>query len=81
MLNTSYAQFSVWTPYPGTPVFSEYQNEIIVKGYENFDQYKLVYRHKIFNPIEIRKYLNNAYSEYYSRFAWLYKYAKGYFFT
>ena len=22
-LNTTYAQFSVWTPYPGTPVYSQ----------------------------------------------------------
>ena len=81
LLNTTYAQFSVWTPYPGTPVFGDYQKKIIVKGYENFDQYKLVYKHKIFNQIEIKKYLNNAYSKYYTRFAWFYKYIKGYFFT
>jgi len=81
LLNTSYAQFSVWTPYPGTPVFDDYQNKIIAKGYENFDQYKLIYKHKIFNQININKYLNDAYSEYYSRFSWLYKYAKGYFFA
>ena len=26
-LNTTYAQFSVWTPYPGTPVFEEYKEK------------------------------------------------------
>ena len=81
LLNTSYAQFSVWTPYPGTPVFDDYQNKIIAKVYENFNQYKLIYKHKIFNEININKYLNDAYSEYYSRFSWLYKYTKGYFFA
>jgi len=81
LLNTSYAQFSVWTPYPGTPVFNDYKNEIIVKEYENFNQYKLVYKHKIFDEIDIKKYLNIAYSKYYSRFSWFYKYAKGYFLT
>jgi radical SAM superfamily enzyme YgiQ (UPF0313 family) len=81
LLNTSYAQFSVWTPYPGTPVFNDYYDKIIVKEYENFDQYKLVYKHNIFKQIEIKKYLNDAYSKYYSRFAWFYKYIKGYFFT
>jgi len=80
-LNTSYAQFSVWTPYPGTPVYNDYKNKILVKDYENFDQYKLVYKHKIFNQHEIKKYLNDAYAKYYSRFTWLYKYAKGYLFT
>ena len=24
-LNTSYAQFSVWTPYPGTPIYKKYE--------------------------------------------------------
>ena len=81
LLNTSYAQFSVWTPYPGTPVFNDYQNKIMVQRYENFNQYKLIYKHKIFSQIEIRKYLNIAYSEYYSRFKWLFKYTKAYFFA
>ena len=30
-LNTTYAQFSVWTPYPGTPVFNEYKDKITAK--------------------------------------------------
>ena len=29
-LNTTYAQFSVWTPYPGTPIFNEYKDKITV---------------------------------------------------
>ena len=28
-LNTTYAQFSIWTPYPGTPVYTEYEEKII----------------------------------------------------
>ena len=34
-LNTTFAQFSVWTPYPGTPVFKEYENRIIAKNLKN----------------------------------------------
>ena len=77
-LNTFYAQFSIWTPYPGTPVFAEYKDKIIVKDFENFNQYKLVYKHKLFNQEEIKKYLNDAYSKYYSRFFWLFKFMRGY---
>ena len=48
-LNTSFAQFSVWTPYPGTPIFEKFKNKISVEKYESFDQYNLVYQHKLFN--------------------------------
>ena len=27
-LNTTYAQFSVWTPYPGTPIYNEYKDKV-----------------------------------------------------
>ena len=27
-LNTSFAQFSVWTPYPGTPIFKKFEDKI-----------------------------------------------------
>ena len=37
------AQYSVFTPYPGTPIFKTYENKIIVKKYEKFNQYNLVY--------------------------------------
>jgi len=73
-LNTTYAQFSVWTPYPGTPVFKEYENKIITSNYEDFDQYRLVYQHKLFDKETIRKYLSKAYSDYYFRLSWLFKY-------
>ena len=46
-LPSLYAQFSVFTPYPGTPVFSDFKNLINETKLENFNQYKLVFRHKI----------------------------------
>mgnify|MGYP006086043813 CR=1 FL=1 len=75
-LNTTYAQFSVWTPYPGTPVFNEYKDKIIVNEYNSFDQYHLVYKHDLFDEKTIRKYLSKAYSMYYLRVNWLFKYFK-----
>ena len=45
-LNTTYAQFSVWTPYPGTPVLKEYENRINTNKFEDFTQYQLVFKHK-----------------------------------
>ena len=48
-LNTSFAQFSVWTPYPGTPIFDKFKDKILVQKYQSFDQYNLVYKHKLFD--------------------------------
>ena len=77
-LNTTYAQFSVWTPYPGTPVFNEYKDKITAKNYDEFDQYHLVYDHNLFDKKNIRKYLSKAYSSYYLRINWLFKYFRSF---
>ena len=69
-LNTAFAQFSVWTPYPGTPIYNEYKEKIFVNEYEKFDQYRLVYKHDLFNEKEIRYYLALAYSKYYGSIKW-----------
>ena len=53
-LNTTFAQFSVWTPYPETPVFEEYKNKIIVNKFEKYDQYNLIYEHKTLSQKNIR---------------------------
>tara|TARA_B100001057_G_C22845145_1_gene948712 strand:- start:1315 stop:2634 length:1320 start_codon:yes stop_codon:yes gene_type:complete len=73
-LNTTYGQFSVWTPYPGTPVFKEFENKITAKTYDEFDQYNLVYDHQLFSRKNIRNYLSKAYTSYYLRIDWLFKY-------
>lgn len=78
-LNSTYAQFSIWTPYPGTPVYKSYINKILANKYEDFDQYQLVYKHELFDKFQIRKLLNNAYNSYYIRIIWLYKYFKSFF--
>ena len=80
-LNTTYAQFSIWTPYPGTPVFKEYKDKIVADKFDNFDQYHLVYKHNLFDKKTIRKYLSKAYSVYYLRINWLYKYFKSFLYS
>ena len=61
-LNTTYAQFSVWTPYPGTPVFSEYKDKINVEKYENFDQYQLVYNQSYLTKMKYENISQSIYS-------------------
>ena len=75
-LNTSYAQFAVWTPYPGTPVYKEYKDKIIASKFEDFTQYKLVFKHKNLLPNEIRELLSKCYSKYYLRYNWIKNYIK-----
>ena len=64
-LRTHFAQFSVFTPYPGTPAYEEYKDKISVQKYEDFTQWRLVYRHNTLTNDKIRYYLNKAYTEYY----------------
>ena len=73
-LNTTFSQFSVWTPYPGTPVYQEFEDKISVKEYEKFDQYNLIYDHNILNKKQIRKLLSSCYSMYYLRYKWIKKF-------
>lgn len=77
-LNTTYAQFSVWTPYPGTPVFEEFKAKITAKKYDEFDQYNLVFKHQNLNQKDIRQYLSKAYTLYYFRLSWLLKFVKSF---
>ena len=72
-VNSSYAQFSVFTPYPGTPVYKEYEKKIIVKRFEDFNQWKLVFKHNNFDAKSVRRLLDFAFKKYYLRFSWLKK--------
>ncbi len=80
-LNTTYAQFSVWTPYPGTPVYEEYKEKILAKNFEDYDQYNLIYEHKILNKKIIRKFLSKAYDKYYFRPSYFIKSFKSFLYS
>jgi radical SAM superfamily enzyme YgiQ (UPF0313 family) len=65
LLPNKLVQFSVFTPYPGTPAFKEFENDIVANKMEEFNQYNLVYRHKIFNEQLLNKYKHIAYKSFY----------------
>ena len=73
-VNSIYAQFSVFTPYPGTPVYEEYKDKLLTNKFENFNQWQLVFKHKNLNEISIRKLLDLSYKKYYLRYSWIKKY-------
>ena len=73
-IKSSYAQFSVFTPYPGTPIFKEYQKKIITRKYENFTQWQLIFEHPNFKPEDISNLLNYSYKQYYFNINWIFKF-------
>jgi len=65
-LKTDLAQFSMFTPYPGTPYYEKVKDtELATKNFEDYTQFKLVYNHPIFSQKDARKILGDAYSKYY----------------
>jgi radical SAM superfamily enzyme YgiQ (UPF0313 family) len=73
-LCSSYAQFSVFTPYPGTPIFESYKDKITSKHYNDFNQWQLVFNHPNFSKKDVRDLLNMAYRKYYTNFTWIIKF-------
>ena len=64
-LPSLYAQFSVFTPYPGTPVYGDFKNLINEDKLENFNQYNLVFKHKHLTIEKIEKLKSLAYFKFY----------------
>jgi len=64
-LPNKFAQFSIFTPYPGTPIFKKFESLITTKKLEDFNQYKLVYKHKNFTTESLDKMKSYGYFSYY----------------
>ena len=64
-LPSLYAQFSVFTPYPGTPIYKDYEDLIYEKKLENFDQYRLTFRHNHLSENKIEELKSKAYFKFY----------------
>ena len=60
-------QYSVFTPYPGTPIYSLYEKKITEKKMEKFNQYNLTFKHKNLDDDQITKLKNYAYKKFYFR--------------
>ncbi len=67
-LPSLYAQFSVFTPYPGTPVYNEFKDIITETKLENFNQYNLTFEHKNLTIKDISKLKSLAYFRFYFNF-------------
>jgi anaerobic magnesium-protoporphyrin IX monomethyl ester cyclase len=73
-LNTYGAQFSVFTPYPGTPAYNDYRDKVTTDRYEDFTQWQLVFKHENITAEQIRALLGRAYRQYYTNPRWIAKF-------
>ena len=67
-LSNQLVQYSVFTPYPGTPIFNEYKNKITENKYEQFNQYNLTFKHDNLDNNKIKYLKNYGYKKFYFRF-------------
>jgi radical SAM superfamily enzyme YgiQ (UPF0313 family) len=81
-LDTTYANFKILTPYPGTPQFKQLKPLIFETDWERFDGYTLTFDHPNLTPRRARLMLGMAYSRFIGRpsqlFNWvgLHKYSR-----
>ena len=73
-INSIITQFTVFTPYPGTPAFKEYEKKILIQKYEDFTMYDLVFNHSNLTVKDIENLKNEAYQKCYLSISWLKKY-------
>jgi len=64
-LPSLYSQFSVFTPYPGTPAYNEFKDIITESKLENFNQYNLTFKHKNLSKKNISDLKSLAYFKFY----------------
>lgn len=70
-LNTSFAQFTISTPYPGTQYFQDLEGELTTRNWELFDTYTLVFNHPDLSKNELERLKEKAHVEYYFRPKWI----------
>jgi len=75
-LNSALANFSIFTPYPGTKVWNDFQNKIIEDDWEKFDLAHLVFKHPEFSKERLRSIYKDAFISYYIRPSWIRRNAK-----
>ena len=63
-LDLSVAQFSIFTPYPGTPFYYGNRKLIRENRFENFNQYSLVFKHDSISSQQARNLLEKSYKRF-----------------
>jgi len=75
-LGSTFAQFKMLTPYPGTPMFKQLQPLLTETDWEKFDGYTPTFAHPTLSDRELRFLLGAAYKRFYMRPSYLANFLK-----
>jgi anaerobic magnesium-protoporphyrin IX monomethyl ester cyclase len=75
-LGSTFAQFKILTPYPGTPMFRQIEPLLTEADWEKFDGYTPTFRHPNLSHQELRFLLGAAYKRFYMRPSYLANFLK-----
>jgi radical SAM superfamily enzyme YgiQ (UPF0313 family) len=75
-MGSTFAQFKMLTPYPGTPMFKQIQPILVETDWEKFDGYTPTFRHPNLTDRELRFLLGAAYKRFYMRPSYLANFLK-----
>jgi radical SAM superfamily enzyme YgiQ (UPF0313 family) len=70
-LGSTFAQYKILTPYPGTPMFKQIQPLLVETDWEKFDGYTPTFRHPNLTAGQLRYLLDAAYTRFYVRPSYL----------
>ena len=63
-LGSTFAQFKILTPYPGTPMFKQLEPLLTETDWEKFDGYSPTFKHPNLTAHELQYLLGSAYKRY-----------------
>jgi radical SAM superfamily enzyme YgiQ (UPF0313 family) len=75
-LGSTFAQFKILTPYPGTPMFKQLEPLLVETDWEKFDGYTPTFKHPNLTERELRYLLGAAYKRFYMRPSYLANFLK-----
>jgi radical SAM superfamily enzyme YgiQ (UPF0313 family) len=75
-VGSTFAQFKILTPYPGTPMFKQLEPLLTETDWEKFDGYTPTFKHPNLTDRELRFLLGAAYTRFYIRPSYLANFLK-----
>jgi len=75
-LGSTFAQFKILTPYPGTPMFKQLEPRLTERDWERYDGYTPTFAHPNLTERELRFLLGAAYTRFYMRPSYLANFLK-----
>jgi radical SAM superfamily enzyme YgiQ (UPF0313 family) len=75
-LGSTFAQFKILTPYPGTPMFKQIEPLLVERDWEKFDGYTPTFKHPNLTEHDLRYLLGAAYKRFYMRPSYLANFLK-----